>query len=413
MIAPACDGEDIGEAWVAFQWAKLLSARFELTLLTTYKRDHTPMAQQLPHVRVVEWGEPPLVDRFERLNSLMQPGYVPFYIRARRWIKERLAAGEHFDIAHQVVPVAMRYPSPAAGLGVPLVVGPVGGSLESPPGFVDEEGATPWWQRLRALDAWRIQHDRLLRRTYESAACVIGVAPYVADFLANLRIRRLEIMSETAVHSVSAPIDRTDRTGAVRLLYVGRIVRTKGLRDVIRALALIKDLDTTLDVVGDGNDREACEALAKELGVEARVSFHGKVPRDVVDDFYERADVFVFPSYREPGGNVTMEAMAYSLPVIVCQRGGPGANVDDSCAIRLAAESPEQLAADCASAIRTLVEDPDLRAAMGAAAREHASTTHMWPQRIERAAILYAELVAQADPALDGERATRSRPPSS
>ena len=79
----------------------------------------------------------------------------------------------------------MRYPSPAAGLGLPLVIGPVGGSLESPPGFTGEEGATPWWQRLRQLDAWRIRHDRLLRRTYESADCVIGIADYVAEFLSG------------------------------------------------------------------------------------------------------------------------------------------------------------------------------------------------------------------------------------
>ena len=91
MIAPACDGEDVGEAWVAFQWAKLASERFDLTLLTTYKRGHTPPGRQLPGVRVIEWEEPPGVGRFERLNSLMQPGYAPFYLRARRWIKQRLA----------------------------------------------------------------------------------------------------------------------------------------------------------------------------------------------------------------------------------------------------------------------------------------------------------------------------------
>ncbi len=125
-----------------------------------------------------------------------------------------------------------------------------------------------------------------------------------------------------------------------------RIVRTKGLRDVIRALGLTRDLDVTLDVVGDGNDRAECEALAADLDVGSRVTFHGKVPRDAVDGFYERADVFVFPSYREPGGNVSLEAMAYGLPLIVCRRGGPGANVDDSCAFRLDSDSPEQLAAD-------------------------------------------------------------------
>ena len=87
MVAPACDGQDVGESWLAFQWASLVSARCDLTLLTTFKRGHRPPSEQLPGVRVVEWSEPPLVGRFERLNSLLQPAYVLFYVRARRWIR--------------------------------------------------------------------------------------------------------------------------------------------------------------------------------------------------------------------------------------------------------------------------------------------------------------------------------------
>lgn len=403
LIAPACDGEDVGEAWVAFQWVQQLAEVCDVTLLTTFKRGHTPMSQQLAQVRVVEWPEPPGIGRLERLNSLMQPGYLPFYIHARRWIKERLEGGERFDIMHQVVPVAMRYPSPAVGLGTPYVIGPVGGSLESPPAFVAEEGATPWWQKLRRLDSWRIRHDPLLRRTYEGAACVIGVADYVREFLVGLDLQRVEIMSETAVHKVPEPIDRSGRQGPVRLLYVGRIVRTKGLRDIIRALDLVRDLDLQLDVVGDGNDREACEELADDRGLRARVIFHGKVAREDVDGFYERADVFVFPSYREPGGNVALEAMSFGLPLVVCRRGGPGANVDDSCAFRLDAESPSQLAADCAAAVRTLVSDDELRRRMGVAARVHAASTHLWPQRLERMTALYGDIVAG-----EGSRSSRN-----
>jgi glycosyltransferase involved in cell wall biosynthesis len=392
LVAPTCDGDDVGESWVAFQWARLLSERFDLTILTTYKRGHRPLSHQLTGVEVVEWQEPPGVGRLERLNSLMQPGYALFLDRARRWLKRRLAEGAGFDIAHQVIPVAMRYPSPAAALGIPLIIGPVGGSLSSPPAFAEEEGATPWYQRLRILDAWRMRRDPLLRRTYESADCVIGVAPYAKELLEGLAVKRFEVMSETAIHSVKPPIDRTGRPGPVRLLFVGRIIRTKGLRDVIRAMDRLRDLDVVLDVVGNGNDRAACTALAKELELEDRITFHGAVPRAEVDGFYERADIFVFPSYREPGGNVSLEAMAYSLPLIVCRRGGPGANVDDSCAFRLDAVSPEQLAADCAAAIRRLVEDPELRSRMGAAARSHAERTHLWGARLEQMSTLYSEL---------------------
>lgn len=392
MIAPACDGEDVGEAWIAFQWASQLSERFELTLVTTYKRGHTPPSRQLAGVRVIEWEEPAGVGRYERLNSLLQPGYVPFYIRARRWIRERLAAGEWFDIAHQVVPVAMRYPSPAANLGIPLILGPVGGSLESPPAFVSEEGSTPWWQRLRRFDGWRVKHDPLLRRTYESAACIIGVAPYVRHFLSPIRIRRFEVMSDIAVREVHDRVNRTSTDRVVRLLFVGRVIRTKGLRDVIRALALLTELPVILDVVGEGSDRRTCEELAEDIGVDARVTFHGRVSREAVDRFYESADIFVFPSYREPGGSVILEAMAFGLPLIVSSRGGPDANVTNACAIRLDAKSPAQLSVDCAAAISALVNDQELRQRMGNAAREHARATHLWSGRVERMATLYDDL---------------------
>ena len=392
LVAPTADGEDVGESWVGFQWVRLLAEATDLTLVTSYKKGHTPPSKQISGIRVIEWPEPPLVDKFERLNSLMQPGYIPFYARARRWIRRALAAGETFDVAHQVIPVAMRYPSPAAGLGIPLVIGPVGGSLSSPPAFVAEEGAAPWYQRLRGLDRWRLLHDPLLRSTFETADCVVGIAPYVQEHLDGLRLRRLEIMAETAIDAVRPPIDRSDRVGPTRLLHVGRIVRTKGLRDVIRALSELRDLDLILDVVGQGNDREECELLVDSLGLGDRVTFHGAVARADVDRFYEQADIFVFPSYREPGGNVPLEAMAFGLPLVVCERGGPGAETTDECAFRLRSDSPEQLAADCATALRQLIEDPELRLRMGAAGREHVAGNHLWPHRLERMTQIYHEV---------------------
>ncbi|KAA9106486.1 glycosyltransferase family 4 protein [Microbacterium rhizomatis] len=389
VIAPASDGQDVGEAWLAHQWVSLLAERYEVTLLTTFKKGHLPESQQLTGVRVIEWSEPPLIGRFERLNSLMQPGYIPFYTRARRWIKNRVKAGETFDVIHQVVPVAMRYPSPGAGLGIPLVIGPVGGSLESPPAFVPEEGATPWWQRLRKLDGWRLRHDRLLRSSFESADCVVGIAPYVEDLLGDLSLRRFVAMGDVATDEVHDVVGRTERTGPVRLLHVGRTVRTKGLRDTIRAMARVRDLDVVLDVLGDGNDRDACSALIEELGLGDRVVLHGAVPRAAVDEFYRAADVFVFPSYREPGGSVVLEAMSFGLPLIVVDRGGPAAAVDDSCALLLDAQSPAQLAEDLAAAIRRLVEDPALRLRMGAAARDRVLATHLWSKRVDQMGAVY------------------------
>lgn len=394
LIAPTCDGDDIGEAWVGYQWARLLADRHEVTLLTYHKRGSRPAAQQLPGARVIEWTEPRGLGRAERLNSMLKPGYVPFYFRARRWIRQALARGDRFDLAHQPVPVAMRYPCPAAGLGIPFVMGPVGGSLQSPPAFAAEEGTAPWYVGLRRVDSLRIRHDRPLRRTYEQASCVLGIAPYVKDFLAGTSLQRFEIMSETGIDEIPAAIDRSGRAGdAARLLFVGRLVRTKGARDAIRALASIEP-PVVLDIVGAGPDRVACEALSTELGLAGRVRFHGRLPREQVAEFYRAADIFVFPSYREPGGNVVFEAMAHGLPLIVSDIGGPGNVVDESCGVRLHPVSPDQYARDLADAVTRLVTGGELRRRLGDAARRRVAEVALWDSKAAQLDAVYADVLA-------------------
>ena len=393
LIAPTCDGQDVGEAWVAYQWVRGVASRHDVTLLTYHKRGKVPASQQLGGLRVVEWAEPPVFGRAERLNSMLKPGYVPFYIKARRSIRLALARGERFDLAHQPVPVAMRYPSPVAGLGIPYIIGPVGGSLDAPSGFDKERDTAPWYVGLRAFDRLRMRLDPMLRATYDGSACVIGIAPYARELLAGRSIRRFEFMSETGIERLPGPVERATGGREVRLLYVGRLVRTKGARDAIRAMAELRDLAVVLDVVGDGFDRDACEALAAEIGVADRVLFHGWRARDEVNGFYRAADIFVFPSYREPGGNVAFEAMGYGLPLVVSDRGGPGSAVDETCGIRISPVTPEQYARELAVAIRRLVEDRQLRLSLGLGARQRVADIALWDRKIDKLDLLYAQVL--------------------
>lgn len=381
LVAPSCDGTDVGEARVAFEWARGLGDRHDLTVLSYRGPGRPRVAPQLPGVRVVEWDQPEIFGRAARFNSLLKPWYPLFHRQCRRWVREAQAAGEIFEVAFQPVPVAMRYPSPLLGSGIPYVLGPVGGSLSSPPGFDDD--TAPWYVGLRSIDSWRLRHDPLLRRSYQGAACVLAIAPYVLEQLEPLALRDVRVMPETGIHEVPPATDRSGRAGTVRLLYVGRLIRTKGARDAIAAMAGLRDLDVRLDVVGDGFDREACQDLAAELGLGDRVEFHGAVPHARVGAFYEAADVFVFPSFREPGGNVQFEAMAHALPLVVNDRGGPANVVDDTCAVRVAATSPESYARALAAALRPLVEDRDRRLAMGRAAHDLVSRSGTWQHRLD------------------------------
>jgi len=211
---------------------------------------------------------------------------------------------------------------------------------------------------------------------------VVGIAPYVAEILRPLQPRAFVPISDTGVERLPDAVDRSAHHGTVHLLYVGRLVRTKGARDAIRAMSLLRDLPVTLDIVGDGFDRSACESLVGELVLESRITFHGRLPRADIDDIYRTADIFVFPSYREPGGHVVAEAMGFGLPLIVSDRGGPGYIVDETCGIRVTPVEPEQYSRDIAAAVRTLVIDPVRRQELGHQARKRIGEIAVWDSKV-------------------------------
>jgi glycosyltransferase involved in cell wall biosynthesis len=396
LIAPNCDETDVGEAFWAHRWVQHMSRIASVTLLTQSRHGRTPASAQLPETRVIEWPEPRLPKRLERVSAMLKPAYPVFAARARRWIAEELKAGGRFDIIQQLTPLALRYASPAYGFGIPYVLGPHGGSLQTPKAFAAECRSAPLFTRMRAFDGFRLEADPWLRRSFSEAACVLGVAPYVRDILGSIPLKRFEVMTELGVDEPMPPAQLRPNGSGLRLLHVARAVRTKGLRDCIRALSLLPDLpEVTLTQAGDGEELALCKEEARRLGVADRVTFLGRVPRQQVEDLYASSDVFLFPSFREASGSVVFEAMRHGLPVIAADRGGPGHVVDANSGLKVPVNTPEQLAASLAAAVRQLAEHPKERAMLSAGARDRALELGSWPAKARCLLDLYHSILRQ------------------
>ena len=103
--------------------------------------------------------------------------------------------------------------------------------------------------------------------------------------------------------------------GPKRLLFVGRLSPQKRLHILLEALPLLSK-QTSLTLVGDGEDRAQLERRAKELKVASKVRFVGaKTPAETLD-YYHAADLFVLTSEREGMPLAILEAMAAGLPVV-------------------------------------------------------------------------------------------------
>ncbi|GAA4171953.1 glycosyltransferase [Gryllotalpicola koreensis] len=153
------------------------------------------------------------------------------------------------------------------------------------------------------------------KRILKRADAVTTPTRRAADYLE-------EATGITGVHAIGNGVRVSDYTPDFehrgnRIVFVGRVTSEKRLEVLVRAVALLPtDLEWSLEIVGDGEQRHHLERLAAQLGVSERVSFAGLVSDADLKKAYTRADVLAMPSTAELQSIVTMEAMSSGLPVV-------------------------------------------------------------------------------------------------
>jgi glycosyltransferase involved in cell wall biosynthesis len=150
------------------------------------------------------------------------------------------------------------------------------------------------------------------------------------------------------------------------VLAVGRLETLKRVDLLVRAMAAGPPAPGRAVVVGEGSQRAALQALARELGVAGRVEFRGRLDDDAVKDLYARCGCVFYAPWDEDYGLVTLEAFHSGKPVVTTSdAGGPLEFVRHGRTGLVAAPEPS----DVAGALARLLDRPDEARALGAAAR--------------------------------------------
>jgi len=103
-----------------------------------------------------------------------------------------------------------------------------------------------------------------------------------------------------------------------------RVTHRKGIRFILEALNLLvkKNLNVSLDIIGEGNEREELEKRVDELQLKDKVNFIGVVEHSRLPEIYAGANVYVSASFNEGMSNTSLEALAVGLPIIATDTGG-------------------------------------------------------------------------------------------
>jgi glycosyltransferase involved in cell wall biosynthesis len=171
----------------------------------------------------------------------------------------------------------------------------------------------------------RLRGTGQVRRQLSAGAKVRKYLVGSAYMKRELEMNGIPASRISVLHPVPAALSepRAQELGAAPdLLFVGQVIRGKGVDLMLRALSHLKG-EWTATVVGSGSHLEACRALARELGISEQVTFTGWVEHGQLEQYYARARAVVVPSrWPEPFGMVGVESMARGRAVIAFDTGG-------------------------------------------------------------------------------------------
>ncbi len=291
----------------------------------------------------------------------------PLHLHVVLW--QWLAAGfarklhrrERFDRVHHVTFAGLRSPIFMGRLGIPFILGPVGGGERAP------------WRLRRGYslagliyDAARDVANHMIRFTpfmgemFARAERIYVTSPETLQVMPRRFLNKTQIeLAIGAEEPPRPPIGSTVRPKtrpdtSFRVLYAGRFIDCKGMHIGLPSFArLARAVPTAhLTMVGEGPAGRRWRKLAEELGIAAKVDWLPWQDREAMADLYSDHDVLLFPAMHDSGGTVVLEAMNHGLPIVCLKLGGPATLVNESCghAIDPAGKSVAQVVAELGDA---------------------------------------------------------------
>ena len=223
-----------------------------------------------------------------------------------------------------------------------------------------------------AKDIYTSNREQLIEKI-NKAEFVVTCTQYNADHLKDLASNG-NVPIYRVYHGIDIRLFNSNEeirhpASPYQILTVARLTGKKGLPTVYQALGILKDqgLEFEHTLIGEGDDRPEIEELIQSLELTENTRLLGAQPHGVVLEHYRRADVFVLGCRLMPNGdrdgipNVLLESMAMGVPVVATRISGIPELVENEVSGLLA---PPENPAELAAAIKRVLTDKDLRAAI-------------------------------------------------
>jgi glycosyltransferase involved in cell wall biosynthesis len=241
---------------------------------------------------------------------------LPLYVAAGSRAARRIARSGDFDVVH------VFWPIPHGIFGMAARNGSRAALVST---FFSAE--LMWRGAARKVFA------PILRKIVDSSDAITVISTYTGqklrEYVGDVRTVMIPFGAAAVSHETAEVSPYRKRGDQFELLFVGRLVKRKGVNVLLRAVKILEsDSRLTVRIVGGGPELEALKRLSESLGVDRRVKFDGVVTAARIDELFRQCDALVLPAIITESGDteglgvVLIEAMGYGKPVIASSAGG-------------------------------------------------------------------------------------------
>ena len=323
-----------------------------------------------------------------------------YYFEELLWrrFREDLAAGR-FDLVHRLTPLSPTIPSTLAArcarLGIPFVIGPLNGGVSWPKGSGRIRRAEREWLSYMRGAYKLLPGYRSTRRN--ASAIVVGsidtwlqIPPVFHDRCVYVPENGID---ESLFRRPSPPLP----SSPLRAIFVGRLVPYKGADLLLLAAApLLRSGDLVLEIVGDGPQMNELRSIVAREGLERAVEFTGWVEHSRIPERLCRAHILTFPSIREFGGAVVLEAMALGVVPLVIRYGGPAELVTADTGFLVEIGNRQALIRRVARQLEEIVSKPHEIQRRSSRARERVLNKFTWRAKARQLHAIYEWVLGRA-----------------
>ncbi|NVM05311.1 MAG: glycosyltransferase family 4 protein [Candidatus Helarchaeota archaeon] len=216
------------------------------------------------------------------------------------------------------------------------------------------------------------RNNILLKNLKEDCDKVIAVSDFIKDRMSRLGVPEEKLITIynfppkwEKLETIGNKFKSADISKKMRLLYLGRLEKAKGIHILLLALKKILSQISKIELIiaGEGPYERYLKELSQKLNLEKNVKFTGKIPFKKIGRLYISADIVCIPSvWPEPLSRVAYEAMSLEKPIITSAVGGMSEAIEDG---KTGLVVPPNNHEELANALIKLIEDKELRENMG------------------------------------------------